>query len=116
MTESKPKRRWFRFSLRTLFVVVTVIGIGAGWVAYQLNWIRQRHEFAKRYDSKSVFYDIFIVDGKSAKCPWCLRLFGEEAHPYLTVKKERMEEANRLFPEATVFEDHAIYFDDDLSP
>jgi hypothetical protein len=26
-----PKRRWFRFSLRTLFVVVTVIGIWLGW-------------------------------------------------------------------------------------
>ena len=33
MTETKPKRRWFRFSLRTLFVLVTIIGVGAGWVA-----------------------------------------------------------------------------------
>jgi len=36
-----PKRRWFRWSLRTMFVVVTV----CGWIGYQLNWIRQRHEF-----------------------------------------------------------------------
>ena len=27
MTETKPKRRWFRFSLRTLFVLVTIICI-----------------------------------------------------------------------------------------
>ena len=26
MTETKPKRRWFRFSLRTLFVLVTIVG------------------------------------------------------------------------------------------
>ena len=31
MTETKPKRRWFRFSLRTLFVLVTIIGVGAGY-------------------------------------------------------------------------------------
>ena len=36
-----PNRRWFRFSLRTLFVVVTVFVVLVG---YHLNWIRQRHE------------------------------------------------------------------------
>jgi hypothetical protein len=34
-----PKGRWFRFSLRTLFVVVTVFGC---WMGYEVNWIRQR--------------------------------------------------------------------------
>jgi len=31
-----------RFSLRTLFVLVTLAGIACAWVAYQLDWIRQR--------------------------------------------------------------------------
>ncbi len=32
MSEAAPKRRWLRFSLRTLFVVVTVVGLGmAQW-------------------------------------------------------------------------------------
>ena len=35
-----PERRCFRFSLRTMFVVVTVMG---GWLGYCLNWIRERH-------------------------------------------------------------------------
>ncbi len=39
-----PKHRRLRFSLRTLFVVVTVAACIVGWTAYQLNWIRQRHE------------------------------------------------------------------------
>src|ERR1700690_2367557 len=34
-----PKRRWLRFSLRTLFVVVTVFGIWLGW---QTNVVRER--------------------------------------------------------------------------
>ena len=37
-----PKRRWFRFSLRTLFVLVTVVGC---WLGYSINWIKQRHAF-----------------------------------------------------------------------
>ena len=36
-----PKRRRFAYSLRTLFVAVTVLGI---WLGYQLNWIRQRRD------------------------------------------------------------------------
>ncbi len=35
------RRRWFRFSLRTMFVLVTVIAI---FVGYHVNWIRQRNE------------------------------------------------------------------------
>ena len=27
-----PRRRWFRFSLRTLFVLVTILGGGLGWL------------------------------------------------------------------------------------
>ena len=38
-----------RFSLRTLFVLITLISIPIGWVAYQLNWIRQRHKFARKH-------------------------------------------------------------------
>ncbi len=28
-----PNRRWPRFTLRTLFVVVTVFGVGAAWIS-----------------------------------------------------------------------------------
>src|SRR5262245_55242507 len=36
-----PPRRWFSFSLRTLFVVVTVLGCWLGW---QLREMRERAE------------------------------------------------------------------------
>ncbi len=35
-----PKLRWLRFSLRTLFVVVTVL---ACWLGYYVNWHAQRN-------------------------------------------------------------------------
>ena len=35
-------RRWYRFSLWTVFVLLTLKCFAAAWVAYQVNWIRQR--------------------------------------------------------------------------
>ncbi len=40
-----PKRRWFRFSLRTLFVVVTVLGV---WLGMRANSVHRRDEFLMR--------------------------------------------------------------------
>jgi hypothetical protein len=51
-------------------VVVTVLCLTAGWVAYQLNWIRQRHAFLNQYQG-----DIIVkADGTA---PFPLRLLGE---------------------------------------
>jgi hypothetical protein len=37
-----PRRRWFRFGLRTMFVVLTVISVWLGW---QACWIQQRRAY-----------------------------------------------------------------------
>ena len=34
MNESKSKRRWFRYSLRTLFVLVTIMAVASAWYAH----------------------------------------------------------------------------------
>jgi hypothetical protein len=99
MTETKPKRRGFRFSLRTLFVLVTIAGVAAGWVAYQLNWIHQRHEFGKSHNLAIVMWQA----GLNVRAPWSLRLFGEPAAVYLLkVPDLYLQEAKALYPEAII--------------
>jgi hypothetical protein len=41
----KPRRRWFSYSLRTMFVVVTVFAIWLGW---ELSYIRERKDAIAR--------------------------------------------------------------------
>ena len=38
----KPKRRWFAFRLRTLFVAVAILACGLGWVAFEAKRVRDR--------------------------------------------------------------------------
>ena len=35
--------RWFRFSLRTMLVLLTLATIGFGWFTAQLKWMHDRH-------------------------------------------------------------------------
>ncbi len=55
-------RRWFRFafSLRTLFVSVTLVG---GWLGYQLHWIGQR---VACLDRNGTDFYIWYVNGEGA--------------------------------------------------
>jgi len=46
-----PKRRWFRFSLRTLFVVVTVFAVWLGW---NVNIVQQRRAARTRSKPHSI--------------------------------------------------------------
>ena len=86
-----PNRRWFAFSLRTMFIVVTVLGIAAGfgnWINNQRHWIRQRHEFLAMGLNESMtvidegrsLIDLnrFPGDGGFRRAPGVLWLLGEK--------------------------------------
>jgi hypothetical protein len=48
MTETIPKRRWFRFSIRDLLWVTLVIGIGLGW------WIDRKRLQREAYEAYEI--------------------------------------------------------------
>ena len=45
LVPSEPRRRWTRWSLRGLLLVIVVFGI---WLGYEMNWIRERRILAAR--------------------------------------------------------------------
>jgi hypothetical protein len=98
-----PKRRRFRFSLRTLFVVVTLAGGMAAFVGYNLNWIRQRHEFS------AIDEPIWAFPKWDSIAPGMLWIFGEDGCDAMIVACSSIEDATekrrgirRLFPECEV--------------
>jgi hypothetical protein len=38
---AEPRRRWFRFSLRLLLIVVTVLAVPLGWIGWELRQVRR---------------------------------------------------------------------------
>jgi len=111
MSES-PKRRWPRYSLRTLFVVVTVFAVWLGW---GLHWSRSRAEFRlylKSLPAKGI--PVFTNEPKNLatrkpwkKLPITLYLLGEEpvgefVLPATYFTQSDCEYIDSLFPETNV--------------
>ena len=86
-----------RYSLRTLFVLITLISLPLAWFAYNLNWKRERDRFAETYHCG------LLMMYSPAKTPWPLKLLGAiQADYLLNVPKDRIEEAHALFPESII--------------
>jgi hypothetical protein len=113
MNEAKPKRRWFRFSLRTLFALVTLCALLSCWTVYQLNWIRQRHLALDWLEQ----HWVSVRFNGGNKPPLALRFFGEPNTPDMTIRLDEHEdgqkllEARRLFPECN-FQPEIYYVSD----
>jgi hypothetical protein len=86
-----------QFKLRTLFALIALISIPLGWVACQLNWIRERHKVLSRpQENESSSFTL------PKPLPWQLRLFGEPRVYRVAVPKSELARARELFPEAQV--------------
>lgn len=90
-----------RFTLRTLFVIVTVACVYLWWAT---NWINQRRAFADSQAGKWVLRD--AVHGENPRAPWGLWLLGEKGVGEIWPNnKETVATASKLFPEALVRRD-----------
>ena len=51
----KPRRRWFQFRLRTLLIVVELLGAACGYVAHEAQVVRERTRLADNGPGISLF-------------------------------------------------------------
>ena len=78
-------------------VSVAVASVPMAWAAYQLNWIRQRHEFLAERQQRTTAPSSWRLP------PWSLRIFGERSPDAFAIQKQDKAEAEALFPEASVY-------------
>ena len=97
-TRLTPLRSPFRFSLRTLFILVTLFSIYLWWA---LDWKRQRHEFLKSHNATPVHHAKQFQ--QYLKAPVALWLVGEPGYLQILIyypTEKQLKEGQRLFPEA----------------
>ena len=101
MYQAPPsRRRWFQFSLGTMFVVVTIV---AAWLAWQRGLVRERERLIR----PPVQWLIATVPTNTTRVPWLWRQFGAHPIEVIALDKVKFSEDDarhfeRLFPEAEV--------------
>jgi hypothetical protein len=111
-TTTPTRRRWFQFSLRTLFLLVTAFAIGLG---SELSYIRQRRAWVSdHYPGPLVAWCIYRKLGPAyylppdevVTVPFWRRWLGDDAYHTMYLDADPSDEvwaeATRLFPEASI--------------
>jgi hypothetical protein len=107
------RRRWFRFSLRTLFVVVTVVGAVSAYIVHERRLVQQRArmvdsllsplDFGGPYDAE---YGISVCDLTRDGVPFFRKALGDfrAIHLYLPrgAGQRVAQEYAEAFPEAEI--------------
>jgi hypothetical protein len=116
-----PQRRRWHYSLRALFVAVTLCGASLGWLGAQFHWIQDRdealrwvHDLRGRQIAAENGSPVPPVRGEvnhdGARAPWSLRILGTTGVARLDVYRNYLSPSSRyslaelgcLFPEADV--------------
>jgi hypothetical protein len=100
----KPSRHWLRFSLRTLFAVLTLVAV-LPWLVSNLYWLQER-------EAAIAIKSPVPLEGEQ-RAPWPLWLVGAKGFARIQIKakpehlaewrevaRDRRFHWQRLFPEA----------------
>jgi len=99
MTDARPTPRWFRFSLRTLFVAIAWFGVWLGWQKYVIS---VRNDFVNRIVSKGGA----VAMDRPTELSWIRRMLGDHAVASIVIEDNagvfEIGQVRLLFPEADV--------------
>jgi len=108
----KPHQRvWLHFSLRTVFVLLTLIAVLFAWINVQLNWLNERREALNWLKRQPIEHfkgnEVRVFAGIQ---PWLLRFVNEPDIDVIVIPysdspqadRERLQEFRKLFPEAEI--------------
>ena len=116
MADPKPNRRWLRFSLRTLLLIVAVFGVLFGWIGSAALKVRQRQAYERRFDMDEIGgLQRIRLPPEEPKPPLLWTVFGARPYCKLSLSREKYTEDEirqiiTLFPEADIFvTDHHNY-------
>lgn len=108
-----PRYCWFRFSLRTMFVVVTIV---ACWLGWQLKIVRDRKEMRTwivahggtigRFDDPFTDVEFEATEVAAPPVSWLRQSLGDDAVDYILLRSEKLEPVRQhltqLFPESKI--------------
>src|SRR5262245_57340168 len=112
--ERPAPRRWFRFTLRTLFAAITALCL---WVGWEVNWIHRRRAALEELRPKALLLSplsaerakksgdrLMITWEHAREIPVWRRLLGDESIGWIyfdaTAGDEDLRLTRELFPEA----------------
>ena len=112
--DPKPRHCWFRYSLRALFVVVTLLAIPLGWLGWQVRVVHARRALLAEIDVSGTAIYLYERplppqwnNRPTGLVLWIREWLGDEQRmmhcvPW-TETDDRAVAARRLFPETYFF-------------
>jgi hypothetical protein len=109
---SQGKRRWLRFSTRTLLVAVTILCVWLGW---QVHIVRERKRLREWAIEHGGYVNVeyvatpftAVVRPRRISVPWYRKLLGDQAIATISFSRsweneEQAKEIDVYFPEADI--------------